>query len=91
MEILVRPNASMAGVGGSHDGALVVRVVEPADRGKATAAALSALAESFGVSSRDVTLVRGPTSRRKVVDIAATKVREEVLRSQLQRLLHADG
>lgn len=89
LEILVRPNAVRPWVGGTHDGALVVRVAEPADRGRATAAALRALAESFGVPTRNVTLVRGPTSRRKLVDIAARGEGEELLRSQLQRLLQA--
>jgi hypothetical protein len=87
VEILVRPNASRGGVGGNHDGALVVRVAEPADRGRATGAALRALAESFGVPSRDVTLVRGSTSRRKVVEV--TGEAEELLQTRLERLLHA--
>lgn len=90
LEILVRPNAVRAGVGGNHDGALVVRVAEPADRGRATGAALGALAESFGVPPRNVTLVQGPTSRRKLVDIAARGEGEELLRSRLQRLLQAE-
>lgn len=87
VEILVRPNSSRGGVGGNHDGALVVRVAEPADRGRATGAALRALAESFGVPTRKVTLVRGPTNRRKVVEV--TGEAEELLQIQLERLLHA--
>lgn len=90
MEILVRPNASRGNVGGNYDGALVVRVTEPPDRGRATGAAVRALAESFGVPSRDVTLVRGPTSRRKVVQIEATGEAEELLRTRLERLLQAE-
>lgn len=77
-------------MGGSHDGALVVRVAEPPDRGRATDAALRALAKSFGVPPRRVTLVRGPTSRRKLVEIAAAGEGEELLQSRLQRLLQAD-
>lgn len=90
VEILVRPNASRGGVGGSHDGALVVRVTEPADRGRATRAALRALATSFSVPPRDVTLVRGSTSRRKLVDIAAAEEKEPLLRTRLERLLRAE-
>jgi uncharacterized protein YggU (UPF0235/DUF167 family) len=56
-------------VGGSHDGALVVRVVARAVDGAATAAVLRALADAFGVSSREVLLVKGATSRTKVVEI----------------------
>lgn len=73
-------------MGGNHDGALVVRVAEPADRGRATGAALRALAESFGVASHAVTLVRGPTSRRKVVEVAGEA---EPLQIRVEQLLHA--
>jgi uncharacterized protein YggU (UPF0235/DUF167 family) len=56
-------------VGGSHDGALVVRVGARAVDGQATAAALRALAEALGVPRRSVVLVTGATSRTKVVDV----------------------
>jgi hypothetical protein len=56
-------------VGGSHDGALVVRVSAPAVDGRATEAALAAVAEAFGVRRAAVTLVTGATSRSKVVDV----------------------
>lgn len=57
-------------VGGEHDGALVVRVRERAVDGRATAAALAAVAAAFGVRRAAVTLVTGASSRRKVVDVA---------------------
>lgn len=49
--------------------ALVVAVQVPAVDGRATAAALEALAKALGCPSRDVTLVRGATSRTKVVEV----------------------
>jgi uncharacterized protein len=67
--IHVRPGASRASVGGTYGGALVVRVVEPADRGRATAAALRAVADALGVPRRSVTLVAGATARRKMVTV----------------------
>ena len=70
LSIHVRPGASRTAVGGDHDGALVVRVVEPAERGRATDAALCALAAALGIPRRAVTLERGATNRNKVVDIA---------------------
>jgi len=57
-------------VGGEHSGALVVRVSPRAVDGRATAAALAAIAEAFGVGRQAVTLVAGPASRMKVVDVA---------------------
>ncbi|WP_127783542.1 DUF167 domain-containing protein [Rhodococcus sp. X156] len=67
--IRVRPGASRTEVGGSHDGALVVRVAARAVDGKATEAALRAVAEAFGVRRRAVELVSGPTSRTKVIEV----------------------
>ncbi|MHB1510827.1 MAG: DUF167 domain-containing protein [Acidimicrobiales bacterium] len=71
VEIHVRPSASTTVVGGEYDGALVVRVVEPADGGRATDAALRAVAKALALPRRSVTLVRGGTSRRKLIEVAA--------------------
>jgi uncharacterized protein len=68
--VRVRPGSSRPGVGGEHDGALVVRVSARAVDGQATAAALDAVAAAFGVRRRAVTLVAGATSRTKVVEVA---------------------
>ncbi|HEX6936891.1 MAG TPA: DUF167 domain-containing protein [Actinomycetes bacterium] len=68
--IRVRPGAGRTAVGGSHGGALVVRVAARAVEGQATEAALAAVAEAFGVRRREVTLMTGATSRTKVVDVA---------------------
>ncbi len=57
-------------MGGEHAGALLVRVTAPAVDGRATEAALAAVAGAFGVRRRAVTLVSGATSRTKVVDVA---------------------
>jgi len=68
--VQVRPGSTHPGVGGGHDGALVVRVRERAVGGQATAAALAAVAAAFGVRHRAVTLVAGASSRTKIVDVA---------------------
>jgi len=48
--------------------------------GKATAAALAAVADAFGVRAAAVTLVTGATSRTKVVDVdGGTEERLQVL------------
>jgi uncharacterized protein len=68
--VRVRPGSTRPGVGGEHDGALVVRVSARAVDGQATAAALAAVAAAFGVRPDAVTLVAGPASRTKIVEIA---------------------
>jgi uncharacterized protein len=68
--IRVRPGSARPGVGGEQAGALVVRVSAPAVDGRATRAALAAVADAFGVRRDAVTLVTGKTSRTKVVEVA---------------------
>ena len=68
--VRVRPGSARPGVGGEHDGALVVRVSARAVDGQATAAALAAVAAAFGVRRRAVTLIAGASSRTKMVDVA---------------------
>jgi uncharacterized protein len=67
--IRVRPGSPRTTVGGSRGDALVVRVTARPVAGKATEAALRAVAEAFGVRPRDVALVTGAASRDKVVRI----------------------
>jgi uncharacterized protein (TIGR00251 family) len=69
VSVRVRPGSSAIAVGGSHDGALVVRVRAPAREGRATEEALRALADALGVAGREVRLVRGASSRSKIVEV----------------------
>ena len=70
VSIRVKPGAARERVGGHYgNGALVVAVSARAVEGKATEAALTAVASAFGVRRADVTLVTGRTSRDKVVQI----------------------
>jgi uncharacterized protein YggU (UPF0235/DUF167 family) len=67
--IWVRPGSVHPGVGGEHGGALIVRVSARAVDGKATEAALAAVAAAFGLRRGDVTLVAGASARTKVVNV----------------------
>lgn len=94
MRILLRvkPGASRSAVGGRYDGtdggtggpALVVSVTARAVDGQATKAALEAVAAAFGVRRSAVTLVRGATSRDKLV---AVEGEEKDLRPRFEHLL----
>lgn len=58
-------------MGGRYDvDTLVVAVGAPAVDGRATEAALKALADAFGLALRELTLVSGATSRTKIVQIS---------------------
>jgi uncharacterized protein (TIGR00251 family) len=68
--IRVRPGASREAVGGTYgESAIVVRVSARAVDGRATEAALRAVASAFGVRRGSVRLVSGQTSRDKIVEI----------------------
>lgn len=67
--VRVQPGSPRTVVGGSRDGALLVRVTARPVQGKATEAALRAVAAAFGVRRADVRLVSGGTGRDKVLDI----------------------
>lgn len=86
--IRVVPGASFPGVGGLRGESLVVRVHERAVDGRATEAALTVLAAALGVRRRDVRLVRGATSRDKIV--AVDRGHAEVVRA-LARLRELNG
>ena len=73
-------------MGGRHGDDLVVRVSERAVDGRATGAALRAVATAFGVRPRQVHLVQGATSRTKVVEVDADP---EVVAVRLRELLGA--
>jgi len=67
--VSVMPNAKRTEVDGLHDGALRVRLAAPPIEGRANEALVAWLAKSLGVPRRDVTLLRGESSRRKQLAI----------------------
>lgn len=71
--IRVRPGASRTAVGGAHPGprgvALVVAVTARAVDGRATEAALRALAGALGLPRRRLRVITGATSRDKLVGV----------------------
>ena len=71
LSLHVQPGASRTEVTGLHGDALRIRLAAPPVDGKANAELARFLADAFGVPQRQVTLVRGETSRRKVVRIDA--------------------
>lgn len=69
LSVRVKPGASRARVGGSHDGALIVAVhAQPVD-GAANEAVLKALADALDLRTRQLRVVSGHTARTKVIEI----------------------
>jgi uncharacterized protein (TIGR00251 family) len=71
LTIRVQPGARRSEVVGPHGDALRIRVAGPAVDGRANAELVRFLAGHLGVPARDVEIVRGHTSRTKVVRVAA--------------------
>lgn len=93
--IRVKPGARRAGVGGRYDGplgeAIIVAVTAPAVDGRATEAALRAVAEALGVRPRQVALVSGERSRDKLVEVSGTTSSDVAQLEQRLRVLLANG
>lgn len=81
--VRAQPRASRTAIAGVHDGALKVQLQAPPVDGAANEALLAWLArEVLGIPTRQVRLVRGDTSRDKLVAVDgmnAARVRELLL------------
>jgi hypothetical protein len=82
--VRVHPGSSTSSVGGSHDGALQVRVRARAIDDAATKEVCAVLADVFGVRPGAVQCVRGARSRSKLIAIEGN---DDLLAVQLSTLL----
>ncbi len=67
--VKVQPKASRDQVAGYRDGVLQLRVTAPSDKGRASAAVVALLADALGVAKSRVRIVRGQSSRDKVLTV----------------------
>lgn len=82
IDVHVQPRASRNAVIGWRDGSLRVALTAPPVEGAANAALIELLAESLGLKRRQVSVVGGQTSRKKVVELDAAD--EAALRERLK-------
>jgi uncharacterized protein len=71
LAVSVSPNAKRTAADGLHDGALRIRLAAPPVDGKANDMLIAWVAEQLALPRRAVSLVRGPTARRKSLAIDA--------------------
>lgn len=85
IEIRVRPNASRNQVGGTAGDPprLIVAVQAPAVDGKANAAVRKEVAKAFGIKAREVSILRGETSRDKRILVTGD---ESLINARLNEL-----
>lgn len=69
LALRVQPRARKNEIAGERAGALVVRVTAPPVDGKANTAVRRLIAKRLGVPASRVSIVRGESSRDKLVDV----------------------
>lgn len=74
-DVHVQPRASRSEIVGEHGGALKVRLAAPPVEGAANEALVELLAGALHVPRRDVRIVSGAASRRKVVEVDGVDAR----------------
>ena len=87
LELRVVPGATRPGVAGRHGASWKIRVAAPPEGGRANEAVVTLLAETLGLSRRNVAVVSGKTSRDKV--IALTGISPEETEQRLSSSLGA--
>lgn len=85
LQIHVQPRASRTEAAGMHGDALKVRLAAPPVDGAANAALARWLASALKVPTASVSVVRGATSRRKVLEVTGVSV------AQAEQLLEGPG
>jgi hypothetical protein len=82
ISLRVSPNAARNEVVGFTDGVLRVKIVAPPVEGKANKELIAFLSQKLGVSKGSLTIIKGHTSRNKVIAIDGLS-QEQVLRRLL--------
>jgi uncharacterized protein (TIGR00251 family) len=78
-----QPGARKSEIVGMHGDALKVRIAAPAADNRANAALIELLSEILGVPRSNISIARGATGRRKVVEITGGPELAAVLASKL--------
>ena len=73
----VQPGAKRTEVAGTYGDALKFRLAAPPVDGRANAELLRYIANAFGVPQRNVMLVRGDSSRHKIVRVTCPTLRPD--------------
>jgi uncharacterized protein (TIGR00251 family) len=69
LRVRVIPRASKAGIAGTRDGALLVRLNAPPVEGAANSELIQVISDALGVPKRSISIVAGERSRLKRVRV----------------------
>lgn len=79
LAVKITPNAGRNEITGLKEGVLQVRIGAPPDKGKANKELVDFLSEKLGVKKSGVLIIKGQTSRNKVISVAGLS-REEIIK-----------
>ena len=79
LALKVTPNAGRNEITGFKEGVLQLRIATPPEKGKANKELIGFLAERMGVNKSSILIIKGQTSRNKVILIQGIS-NEELLR-----------
>jgi len=85
LRVRVQPRASRDGLGGTREGALVVRLTAAPVEGAANAALVRLVGKLLGLPASAVTVLRGATGREKVLKVMGADAAQ--VRRQLEAAL----
>lgn len=89
LEVEVAPRSRKPGVAGRRGGALRVRVASPPEGGRANKELVALVAGFLGVRRGAVSIVKGATSRRKLLEVEG--LAEDELAAALARAPGSEG
>jgi uncharacterized protein len=69
LEVYVQPRASKTELAGMHDGTIRIRIAAPAVENAANRALIDFIARHLGIARRNVRIVSGGSSCRKVLEL----------------------
>jgi len=76
----VTPNAGRNEISGFKEGVLQVKIGAPPDKGKANKELVDFLSEKLGIKKSAVLIIKGQTSRNKVITVEGLSGREIIKR-----------
>jgi hypothetical protein len=83
VDVKAMPGSARSEVCGLRDGALLVRVAAPPEKGRANDELRACLAKALGISKSEIDLVSGQSSRRKRISLPLSV--EKTLRALVER------
>ena len=90
LQLRVHPNAGRSEVIGFTDDVLQVKVAAPPVKGKANEELIALLSKALGMSKASLTIVKGHTSRNKVIAIVGLSS-EDIIKRLLPKPSSSSG